>query len=56
MRLEYKLAIGLALWVIVFGGFAYWFESPCHPSNEGTDYWYEVCMDAGPIDLGVEEK
>ncbi len=28
-------------------------ENLCDPSNEGTDYWYEVCQGEGPIELDV---
>ena len=30
-------------------------EDPCDPANEGTDYWYEVCLNEGPIDLSPIE-
>ena len=30
-------------------------DDPCDRSNEGTDYWYEVCMNDGEIDLGADQ-
>ena len=30
-------------------------EDLCDPANAGTDYWYEVCMNEGEIDLGADQ-
>ena len=37
-------------------GYLVTYESPCDPSNEGTDYWYEVCLGEGEIDLGTDQQ
>lgn len=43
---------------VLIAALAYWlfmalsYENPCDPSNEGTDYWYEVCMNDNEHEQG----
>ena len=36
-------------------GYLVTYQGPCDPINEGTDYWHEVCMNEGEIDLGADQ-
>ena len=46
------LVLGLASLCV---GYMVTHEGLCDTSNEGTDYWYEVCMNDGEIDLGADQ-
>ena len=42
------LALAAFLWPATWG-------NPCDPESAGTDYWYEVCLNEGDIDLGADQ-
>ena len=57
IRTELRLLMALML-VVTILSLVYLQTSEanlCDPSNEGTDYWHEVCMDEGPIDLDIRD-
>ena len=60
VRQSQRCTIKTELWALFFLAFglsalgATWYNTdvnPCDPENAGTDYWFEVCMNEGPIDL-----
>ena len=55
---KYWLLIIYITLLLLAGGYwlfvAFTYENPC--DNVGTDYWYEVCMNEGEIDLGVQDE
>ena len=60
----YRCTITTELWISLFlviaiislvAGWLYTREGDCDPANTGTDYWYEVCMNEGEIDLGADQ-
>jgi hypothetical protein len=55
---ELRLLAFLVLALAVLGAFAYTGQkdNDCDPANTGTDYWYEVCMNEGEIDLGADQQ
>lgn len=57
IKTELLLLAGLVLGITVMCG-TYWAlsDNPCDSGNEGTDYWYEVCLGEGEIDLGADQR
>ena len=56
IKTELLLLAGLVFGsAVLFSTFLYT-DNPCNPSQEGTDYWYEVCMNEGEIDLGADQS
>ena len=56
VKTELLLLAGLVLGSAVLLSTYLSTENLCDPSNEGTDYWHEVCMNEGEIDLGEDQK
>ncbi len=64
VRQSDRCTITTELWMLAFLGiavlvlFGTWLNTEpgdCDPSNTGTDYWYEACMNEGEIDLGADQ-
>ena len=50
-KTELLVLAGLCLGVAVLLSTFLSTDDPCDRSNEGSDYWHEVCLGEGEIDL-----